>query len=452
MNRDTLSTGGIPDFNRLVEGLLENNLSEAEMKRLETILNDSPEALQECARRMKFEAELSEVCDPVYLELRQNRRMVIHGRGESQRVSMQEIQTAHFGNSRGTAILPFDRPPGRQSRAARWVALYLPLLLVLLAGAYWLLKPDDALPNGPAEGTTVSSPVWTRRPGTDDEMRFWLENMVVRHHYSLPEVTAATGMEHLEILEALERLGIRYRGTSAESGDASLSIMPYPGGRHPRLRELQFAINPQRDTKVSIFTPWAPHEYVVVDLPEYLRTDNEFIYLAHTDIPTRWTKMNVHLRPQEWSRAGNGDLSSSRKMPDGSSFGASVKLKDGAVRMELWFENGTLAPVVGLWAQVCVMPARVRGFSELSAGRQLRRNEYTACRNPEGNRWIITAWHRSHGPGGNPTYPCFHSDSTLGDCAPGETVRARGWLSFYEGTDVDAELNRIDATGWREGD
>jgi hypothetical protein len=123
MNRDTLSTGGIPDFNRLVEGLLENNLSEAEMKRLETILNDSPEALEECARRMKFEAELSEVCDPVHLELRQDRRMVIHGRGESQRVSMQEIQTAHFGNSRGTAILPFDRPPGRQSRSARLVGL-----------------------------------------------------------------------------------------------------------------------------------------------------------------------------------------------------------------------------------------------------------------------------------------------------------------------------------------
>jgi hypothetical protein len=139
-------------------------------------------------------------------------------------------------------------------------------------------------------------------------------------------------------------------------------------------------------------------------------------------------------------------------MPDGSSFGASVKLRDGAVRMELWFENGTLAPVEGLRAQVCVMPAHVVGFSELSEGRRLLRNEYVACGNPEGNRWIITAWHRSHGPVAYPTFPCFHSDPAFGDCAPGETVRARGWLSFYEGTDLDAELTRIEATGWREGD
>jgi hypothetical protein len=36
------------------------------------------------------------------------------------------------------------------------------------------------------------------------------------------------------------------------------------------------------------------------------------------------------------------------------------------------------------------------------------------------------------------------------DCAPGETRRVVGRLSFYEGQDIDAELARIDATDWRE--
>jgi hypothetical protein len=29
------------------------------------------------------------------------------------------------------------------------------------------------------------------------------------------------------------------------------------------------------------------------------------------------------------------------------------------------------------------------------------------------------------------------------DCPAGETRRVRGWLSFYEGPDVEAELRRL---------
>ena len=44
----------------------------------------------------------------------------------------------------------------------------------------------------------------------------------------------------------------------------------------------------------------------------------------------------------------------------------------------------------------------------------------------------------------------MHSDPKVPDCAPGETQTLRGWLSFYEGQDLDAELQRIEATGWRD--
>jgi hypothetical protein len=44
----------------------------------------------------------------------------------------------------------------------------------------------------------------------------------------------------------------------------------------------------------------------------------------------------------------------------------------------------------------------------------------------------------------------LHSDPKFPDCPPGETRRIHGRLSFYEGTDVQAEFKRIDETRWRE--
>jgi hypothetical protein len=45
----------------------------------------------------------------------------------------------------------------------------------------------------------------------------------------------------------------------------------------------------------------------------------------------------------------------------------------------------------------------------------------------------------------------MHSDPTFPDCPPGRTHRLPGWLSFHEGRDIDSEVRRIEATGWREG-
>ena len=44
--------------------------------------------------------------------------------------------------------------------------------------------------------------------------------------------------------------------------------------------------------------------------------------------------------------------------------------------------------------------------------------------------------------------PCMHSDPKFPDCAPGETVRAHGSLRFYEGGEIETELERLKATGW----
>jgi hypothetical protein len=36
----------------------------------------------------------------------------------------------------------------------------------------------------------------------------------------------------------------------------------------------------------------------------------------------------------------------------------------------------------------------------------------------------------------------MHSDPQFPDCEPGQTQRVRGWLRFYEGTNIRQELER----------
>ena len=66
-------------------------------------------------------------------------------------------------------------------------------------------------------------------------------------------------------------------------------------------------------------------------------------------------------------------------------------------------------------------------------------------------RWVISAWSPLHRTWANPPCPCLHSDPKFPDCKPGQTQRLRGWLSFYEGSDIRTELSRIEQTGWRSG-
>jgi len=58
---------------------------------------------------------------------------------------------------------------------------------------------------------------------------------------------------------------------------------------------------------------------------------------------------------------------------------------------------------------------------------------------------FLTAWKHCGHAWGNPPVPCLPADPVPPDCAPGETVRARGRLWFYEGKDIEQELERAKA-------
>ncbi len=288
-----------------------------------------------------------------------------------------------------------------------------------------------------------------RAPRSGRDLRDWLENMIWHHGFTTEEVRAATGLTSAEVQAAQERHGIHATNRPTFATDARLRVLPYPGGRHPRTGFLDGALRPQRDTKCSVFTPWDDRSYVVVDVPEALWSNLGLTYLAHEHVDTIWTKTDTALEPMEWSRHADGSLDFERTLPNGIVFGTRVVPGRDAVRMESWLRNGTTNVLTGLRLQNCVMLKAAKGFHAQTGQNKVLRAPYAACRSEDGRRWIITAWDPLDGVWQNPPVPCMHSNGRLADCPPGQTVRARGWLSFYEGTNVAAEFERIEETRWR---
>jgi len=289
-----------------------------------------------------------------------------------------------------------------------------------------------------------------RRPANDDDLRYWLKNMIWYHRFTNAEITAATGLTNEEIFTAMKKFDIRRDNRTEPDKDSPLIVLPYPGGRHPRTGFLEGAINPQRETKFSVFTPWDRDSYVVLDVPEAIWSNFGLTYLAHTHIDTIWTKKGITLPQLEWKRNPDGTLSIERVLPNKITFGVKVKPTKEAVRMEMWLRNGTEQRLTDLRVQNCVMTKMAAGFEQQTNDNKVFTNPYVACRSSDGKRWIITAWENCTHSWGNEDCPCFHSDPKFPDLEPSQSYRLRGWLSFYEGTDIKQEFKRIEATGWRK--
>jgi predicted amidohydrolase len=283
-----------------------------------------------------------------------------------------------------------------------------------------------------------------RTPRDESELRSWLENMAIHHRYTPAEMSDVLGMTLDEIHPALLRMQLHQpKPPAPREKNAPLRTLPYPGGRHPRIGFLDGAMMPQRETKVSVFTPWDDSSYVVVDVPEAIFSNLGLIYLAHTHVPTLWDLQGIRLPKLEWTRLASGALEMERRLPNGIAYGATVLPTKDSVRMELRLTNGTDSRLTGLRVQNCVMLAHAKGFEQQSNDNKRFPAPFAVARNDAGDRWIITAWTPSQRCWGNPPCPCLHADPQFPDCEPGETVRVDGWLSFYQGTDIETELKRI---------
>lgn len=289
-----------------------------------------------------------------------------------------------------------------------------------------------------------------RKPANEVELRYWLENMVWHHGFNSDEIRAATGLSNDDIAASLRRFNITAANKPKRPANSPLLVMPFPGGRHPRIGFLDGAIRPQRETKVSIFAPWDDTSYVVVDVPEAIWSNLGLTYLAHTHVPTLWTKQKIELERLEWNRRQDGVFDITRKLPNDIVFAAKVTPQRDHVAMEMSLTNGTKEMLTDLRVQVCVLLKGAKGFEKQTNDNKVFSGPYVACKSQDGKRWVITAWQPLHRAWANPPCPCLHSDPKFDDCPPGETKRIFGRLWFYEGMDIQAELRLLDASGWRK--
>jgi hypothetical protein len=294
-----------------------------------------------------------------------------------------------------------------------------------------------------AEGRLISN---GRPAANDSDFGLWVSRMRA-HGYTPAEMGAAFGMSEEELLARLRA----FKGESlTRPKDGRLLIVPYPGGRHPRIGFLDGAIRPQRETKISVFAPWDEGGYAVADVPEAVWHDpggkpRRLLYLAHTHVPTLWDEQHVSLPPLEWSRVGDGVYEVSRVLPNKVTMTSRAETGREGVRFQFRVTNGSAEALSGLNVQMCVMLKGLSGFEKRSNENKVFESPFAAACDRSGKRWVITAWEGCERAWGNAPCPCLHSDPHLPDCPPGETKQARGWLSFHEGDDPRAEFKRLQA-------
>jgi hypothetical protein len=284
-----------------------------------------------------------------------------------------------------------------------------------------------------------------RRISSDEtQLRHWLENMVWHHGFQREEILQVTGLDPNQLDEALKRFRISADSKPLPEVDPPILVLPYPGGRHPRIGFLDGAIEPQRETKLSIFAPWDPTSYVVLDAPEAIWSNLGLTYLAHTHIDTVWDKQGIKLARLEWRRRSDGSYFLRRDLPNKIAYEilATPHRDHLAIRMSL--TNGTDAKLSDLRVQMCAMLKGCRDFDQQTNDNKIFRGSLAACRNSAGDRWVILGFEPNHRTWGNAPCPCIHSDPIFPELEPGETKHVHGWLSFYSGTDIDGELSRIE--------
>jgi peptidoglycan/xylan/chitin deacetylase (PgdA/CDA1 family) len=272
---------------------------------------------------------------------------------------------------------------------------------------------------------------------TRADLAYWLRNMLADHRYSISEAAAVCALPEPELKAQIAALHL-----PSDPVPSGVRVLPYPGGRHPRIGFREGAIDPLRGTKASVFLPWKDGGYVVVDLPEAIFAGKELVFLAHTHIPTIWNEKNVVIENTDWQRMPEGGLRSRWTLPDGVSFGASIAAvvnipapaPDPALEMELWIENKSQRDLTQIRSQICVTLAGAPEFRAQTASNKELQKPRAAVRS--GTHWIATEWEQCGRVWGNPLCPCMHSDPILPDCPIGATVRVRGRLWFHDGVSL----------------
>ncbi|MCZ6672506.1 MAG: polysaccharide deacetylase family protein [Verrucomicrobia bacterium] len=270
---------------------------------------------------------------------------------------------------------------------------------------------------------------------TRENLEYWVDNMRRFHDFSWEEVSQVTGYSVDEIKKMAEGFT-----KPIKPKDEVLTILPYPGGRHPRIGFLEGMINPMRGTKLSIFLPWDKSQYAILDLPEALFCQLGVTFLGHTHVPTIWDNKKVSIENSDWSVTDNGVYENSWNLPNGMNIGVSVTPLRDSVEMELVVHNGSDVDMEFINGQVCVMLKGAKEFDLQTKDNKVLTDTVAAVHSKNKDRWILTQWDQLRRTWGNDNCPCVHFDPILNPCKKGETVSVKGRIWFHEGEELPPEF------------
>ncbi|MBK8504043.1 MAG: polysaccharide deacetylase family protein [Saprospiraceae bacterium] len=270
------------------------------------------------------------------------------------------------------------------------------------------------------------------------DQEYWLRNMK-RHRFTHEEMADVLGLDLISIDKNLKSLM-----DLPDDRLEQIEVIPFPGGRHPRIDFQEGMLSPRRGTKLSVFLPWDNDDYVVLDVPEAVSTQFGLTFLGHKHIPTVFDLQKVQVPNSEWKKDEEGNYENLWSLPNGMEVGAYVSPQKDRILMRLWLTNNTSDTILqDLQTQVCVMLGQTKNFSNQTNHNKKLTCPVVAVQSKKDNQWIITGWQGCSNPWGNKDCPCLHADPSFPDCAPGQTVSINGILWFYSGDEIDREINRM---------
>jgi len=97
---------------------------------------------------------------------------------------------------------------------------------------------------------------------TRNDLAYWMKNMLQDHGYSFEEAAATSGLSVAEVEGEAKKPGlsgsVSIPSPRHQPESVPVRLLPYPGGRHPRIGFKEGAILPQRGTKASVFWTKVP--------------------------------------------------------------------------------------------------------------------------------------------------------------------------------------------------
>ena len=210
--------------------------------------------------------------------------------------------------------------------------------------------------------------------------------------------------------------------------------------------------------------PWENDDFIWLDFPEAIFTDQGLLYLSHINpaFPVRFPDLG----PEGWTQTG-GALRYERVLPNGIAFEGTLSVQGPqCVSLALRLVNGSSEPLTSIRLQTCLflrayyqlaaftwenkrIHVTGKGWVDLQTAKEQTGEEgryrfgwrsgpkiadlpVIAC-SASPDRWVAFTWfHDTYAMISNPKHPCIHADPAIPDLPSGAGYTLRGEIFFAE--------------------